>query len=128
MDRNPEAAAAMLRKVAESCPEELKYSPQAARVLDRLRRLDCETTRGEAAGDRPAHRVNAGRPGPWKGTRGRSELTAAAKKLTSGSRYGIAFSGINTYEGSRGSSCRSCGATAATRPSLKKPGNRAGAV
>jgi multiple sugar transport system substrate-binding protein len=28
------------------------------------------------------------------------ELTAAAKKLTSGSRYGLAFSGINTYEGS----------------------------
>jgi plasmid stabilization system protein ParE len=47
MDRNPEAATAMLRKVAESCPEELKYSPQAGRVVDQLRRLDCETTRGE---------------------------------------------------------------------------------
>ncbi|MEU7836929.1 MULTISPECIES: helix-turn-helix transcriptional regulator [unclassified Nonomuraea] len=47
MDRNPEAATAMLRKVAETCPEELKYSPQAGRVVDQLRRLDCETTRGE---------------------------------------------------------------------------------
>ncbi|MEV1238592.1 helix-turn-helix domain-containing protein [Nonomuraea sp. NPDC050022] len=47
MDRNPEAATAMLRKVAENCPEELKYSPQAGRVVDQLRRLDCETTRGE---------------------------------------------------------------------------------
>lgn len=47
MDRNPEAATAMLRRVAESCPEELKYSPQAGRVVDQLRRLDCETTRGE---------------------------------------------------------------------------------
>jgi transcriptional regulator with XRE-family HTH domain len=47
MDRNPEAAAAMLRKVAEGCPEELKYSPQAGRVLERLRLLDCETARGD---------------------------------------------------------------------------------
>ncbi|MEV0351232.1 helix-turn-helix transcriptional regulator [Nonomuraea sp. NPDC050680] len=47
MDRDPEAATAMLRKVAETCPEELKYSPQAGRVVDQLRRLDCETTRGE---------------------------------------------------------------------------------
>ncbi|MBT2231997.1 hypothetical protein [Nonomuraea sp. NEAU-A123] len=47
MDRNPEAATAMLRKVVETCPEELKYSPGAGRVVEQLRLLDCETTRGE---------------------------------------------------------------------------------
>ncbi|MEU4224853.1 helix-turn-helix transcriptional regulator [Nonomuraea sp. NPDC026600] len=47
MDRDPEAATAMLRKVVETCPEELKYSPGAGRVVQQLRLLDCETTRGE---------------------------------------------------------------------------------
>ncbi|MEV0202347.1 helix-turn-helix transcriptional regulator [Nonomuraea sp. NPDC050691] len=46
-DRAPWAAAAMLRKVAESCPEELKHGAQAVRLLAELRLLDCATTQVE---------------------------------------------------------------------------------
>ncbi|MBN6052913.1 helix-turn-helix transcriptional regulator, partial [Nonomuraea sp. RK-328] len=46
-DRAPRAAAAMLRKVAESCPEELKHGAQAVRLLAELRHLDCATTQVE---------------------------------------------------------------------------------
>jgi hypothetical protein len=47
MNRDPSAATATLRSLVERCPEELKYSPQAERVLEELRLLDCDRTRGE---------------------------------------------------------------------------------
>ncbi|MET7465915.1 helix-turn-helix transcriptional regulator [Nonomuraea sp. NPDC005501] len=46
-DRDPRAAAALLRKVAETCPEELKHGARAVRLLAELRLLDCATTQGE---------------------------------------------------------------------------------
>ncbi|MFI6497075.1 hypothetical protein [Nonomuraea typhae] len=47
MERDSASATAMLRKVLDICPEELTYNPQAAWVVDQLRRVDCAVTRGE---------------------------------------------------------------------------------
>ncbi|NUW40249.1 helix-turn-helix domain-containing protein [Nonomuraea rhodomycinica] len=58
-DRAPRAAAAMLRKVAESCPEELKHGAQAVRLLAELRLLDCATTQVELRELRELTRLTA---------------------------------------------------------------------
>ncbi|MBB5082475.1 helix-turn-helix domain-containing protein [Nonomuraea endophytica] len=47
MERDAAGATAMLRRVLDGCPEELAYNPQAARVMEQLRLVDCATTRGE---------------------------------------------------------------------------------
>ncbi|NUW31651.1 helix-turn-helix transcriptional regulator [Nonomuraea sp. SMC257] len=58
-DRAPRAAATMLRKVAESCPEELKHGAQAVRLLAELRLLDCATTQVELRELRELTRLTA---------------------------------------------------------------------
>jgi transcriptional regulator with XRE-family HTH domain len=47
MDGDSSAAMALLWRIVEGCPEELRFNADAGRVLARLRAMDCESTRGE---------------------------------------------------------------------------------
>jgi transcriptional regulator with XRE-family HTH domain len=47
MDGDSSAAMALLWRIAEGCPEELRFNADAGPVLARLRAMDCESTRGE---------------------------------------------------------------------------------
>ncbi|WP_049567487.1 helix-turn-helix domain-containing protein [Nonomuraea sp. SBT364] len=47
MDGDSSAAMALLWRIVEGCPEELRFNADAGPVLARLRAMDCESTRGE---------------------------------------------------------------------------------
>ncbi|WP_327108304.1 helix-turn-helix domain-containing protein [Nonomuraea glycinis] len=47
MDGDSSAAMALLWRIVEGCPEELRFNADAGRVLARLRAMDCESTRGD---------------------------------------------------------------------------------
>ncbi|MFI6506413.1 helix-turn-helix domain-containing protein [Streptosporangium sp. NPDC050855] len=47
MDGDSGAAMALLWRIVEGCPEELRFNADAGPVLARLRAMDCESTRGE---------------------------------------------------------------------------------